>query len=245
MRAEISEGAGEPCPRKIVGKPIGRRVVIGMVGLGALGVVFGKDIEPLAGSVAPGGGSGLRSLVPGASHFRIYSVTGGFPRVEPSAYRLDVDGLVRHAGSYNLAELRAMPATELVDTFQCVTGWGVPSVHWRGVALSYLLDLARPDSSAIALSFASYDGVYTESLTIEEARLPGVMVAYEMLGEPVSRAHGGPGRLYVPPMYGYKSIKWLRRVRVVDQVVPGYWEHYGYSIDAWIGRSNGSLPAAD
>jgi DMSO/TMAO reductase YedYZ molybdopterin-dependent catalytic subunit len=60
-----------------------------------------------------------------------------------------------------------------------------------------------------------------------------------MHGKPVTRAHGGPARLYVAPMYGYKSCKWLSAVEVTERVEPGYWERRGYDTDAWIGRSNG------
>jgi DMSO/TMAO reductase YedYZ molybdopterin-dependent catalytic subunit len=45
--------------------------------------------------------------------------------------------------------------------------------------------------------------------------------------------------MYIAPMYGYKSTKWLASIEVVDKVVPGYWEVRGYDVDAWIGRSNG------
>ena len=79
-----------------------------------------------------------------------------------------------------------------------------------------------------------------ESLTMAEARRPDVIVAYAMGGRPVSQAHGGPVRLYVAPMYGYKSIKWLSHIQVVDRVEPGYWETVGnYDVEAWVGRSNG------
>ena len=44
-----------------------------------------------------------------------------------------------------------------------------------------------------------------------------MIIAYQMLGGPVTREHGGPVRLYVAPMYGYKSIKWLSTISVVDQ----------------------------
>ena len=56
---------------------------------------------------------------------------------------------------------------------------------------------------------------------------------------PVSREHGGPVRLFVGPMYGYKSLKWLERIEVVDALHEGYWEVRGYDVDAWVGRSNG------
>ena len=81
----------------------------------------------------------------------------------------------------------------------------------------------------------SFDGVYTESLTLDQARRDDVLVVHEMEGKPVSTPHGGPVRLLMAPMYGYKSIKWLDRIEVVDSVVPGFWEERGYDIDAWVG----------
>ncbi len=130
-----------------------------------------------------------------------------------SEYKLTVDGLVDRPMTLSYSELLRLPATKLVDDFQCVTGWRVPSVHWQGVLLSTLLDEAgRCSLPGKALHFESFDGVYTESLTLAEARRPDVIVAYNMLGGPISQEHGGPVRLYVAPMYGYKSIKWLSRV---------------------------------
>jgi DMSO/TMAO reductase YedYZ molybdopterin-dependent catalytic subunit len=108
------------------------------------------------------------------------------------------------------------------------------------VLLSTLLDQAGVQPGATALRFDSFDGVYTESLTLAEAQRPDVIVAYSMLGGPISTEHGGPVRLYVAPMYGYKSIKWLNHIQVVDRVEPGYWETEGnYDVEAWVGRSNG------
>ena len=69
------------------------------------------------------------------------------------------------------------------------------------------------------------------------------MVAYELDGKPISSAHGGPVRLYVAAMYGYKSLKWLQRITLVAAPRPGYWEQQGYDVDAWIGRSNGRSDA--
>ena len=97
--------------------------------------------------------------------------------------------------------------------------------------------------SAAAVEFHSYDGVDTESLTLSQALRPDVIVAYRMLGESISTPHGGPVRLYVAPMYGYKSLKWLSSVRVVENATPGFWEQNGYPVDAWVGNSNGRQDA--
>ena len=73
---------------------------------------------------------------------------------------------------------------------------------------------------ATALRFFSADGAYTESLTLSQAHLPDILVADKMLGANVTSDHGGPVRLYVAPMYGYKSIKWLNRIEVTNRLSP-------------------------
>jgi DMSO/TMAO reductase YedYZ molybdopterin-dependent catalytic subunit len=115
-----------------------------------------------------------------------------------------------------------------------VTGWVVHAVEWTGVRLSELLDRAEPDSSAKAVRFRSFDGIYTESLPLGEARGEHVIVALGMLGGAVSHNHGGPVRMYVDGQYGYKSTKWLSAIELTEDEVPGYWEHRGYDIDGTI-----------
>ncbi|MFP5377651.1 MAG: molybdopterin-dependent oxidoreductase, partial [Acidimicrobiia bacterium] len=188
------------------GTPVGRRVVLGMLGLGAAGIVWGSRLaDAFNRALAPIAAmdrTGLTGLLPAAGRFRIYSVVGFLPRREPADYRLRVTGLVERPLELTLADLVAMRPTRLVRDFQCVTGWRVPDVAWTGVAVSDLLDAAGVAPAGRALAFRSFDGVYAESLTLDQARRPDVVVAYEMEGEPVSRAHGGPARLYVAPMYG-------------------------------------------
>ena len=198
---------------------MGRRVFLGMVGLGAVGVVFGAKVQNVIGNAI---GSGLGGLLPGGDRFRIYSITGTFPVDLTSEYRLEVSGLVDRPRTYTLADLEAMPRTKLVKDFQCVTGWRVPDGPLGGGARSPTSSTPSAwQPGAVALSFESYDGADTESLTLDQARLPDVIVAYRMLGAPVTTEHGGPVRLYVAPMFGYKSLKWLSAIRVVDQVIPG------------------------
>jgi DMSO/TMAO reductase YedYZ molybdopterin-dependent catalytic subunit len=156
------------------------------------------------------------------------------PTRTAASYRLDVSGLVGHTASYTLADLRAMPQTSFVRDFQCVTGWRVPGVHWAGVPLSAVLDRSAPTDRATGVRFHSFDGTYTESMSLAEARRSDVIVALQMLGAPVTPDHGGPVRIYAASMYGYKSTKWLSGIELTHGQVPGYWEHHGYSIDGSI-----------
>jgi DMSO/TMAO reductase YedYZ molybdopterin-dependent catalytic subunit len=214
-----------------------------MLGLGAGGVLLGERIqiglERLLRPVAENDPTGLTSALPTGGRFRIYSVVDFDPHRSDTEYRLTVDGMVERPLQLSLADLKAMTATKLVKDFQCVTGWRVAEVPWTGVLLKDLLDEAGVTAQATHLRIHSFDGVYTESLTLEQARRDDVMAAYEMQDGPVQQIHGGPVRLYVAPMYGYKSLKWLERIEVVNELDPGYWEVRGYDVDAWIGESNG------
>ncbi len=216
---------------------VGRRLFLGLVGLGAAGIAFGGEAQRFLGSKL---GSGLGSLLPGGDHFRIYSITGNYPYISRSRYRLKVSGLVDHPATFTLSDLQAMPAYEMTKAFQCVTGWRVPDVHWKGVQLSHLISRAGVQTGAVALSFDSYDEADSESLTLDQAQLEDVIVAYQMYDGPVSREHGGPVRLVVPQMYGYKSLKWLSGIRVVNQVEPGFWEVNGYPVNGWLDGTTGA-----
>jgi DMSO/TMAO reductase YedYZ molybdopterin-dependent catalytic subunit len=226
----------ENSPRPTKRVAVGRRVFLGVTGLGALGVIFGASIQNFLGNVF---GSGLGGLLPGGDRFRIYSITGKYPKIRESDYRLKVGGLVDQPTTFTLDDLKSMPATKLDLDFQCVTGWRVPNVHWEGVRLSHILETVGVKSSAVALTFESYDGADTESLTLDQAHLPDVIVAYRMLDAPITTEHGGPVRLYVAPMFGYKSLKWLSAIKVVNVVQPGFWEQNGYPVNGWLDGTTG------
>ncbi|WP_443065906.1 molybdopterin-dependent oxidoreductase [Streptomyces sp. NBC_00503] len=229
------------------GAPVGRRLVLGMVGLGALGLAAGPRLQSgfdaVLGSAATKDPTGLTGLLPGGGGFRYYSVTSSVPERGPADYRLTVDGLVERPATYSLDALRGLPQTRVVRDVQCVTGWRVPGTPFEGVPLSRLLDAAGVRPEARAIRFTCFDGTYTESLTLPQARREDVLVALKMQDKPLSHAHGGPVRLYVAPMYFYKSAKWLSGITLTEDVKPGYWEELGYDVDAWVGKSNGRQDA--
>jgi DMSO/TMAO reductase YedYZ molybdopterin-dependent catalytic subunit len=224
------------------GAPVGRRLFFGLVGMGAIGILFGARaqdfLERELGPLISKDGTGLASLLP-IGRFRIYTVTGDLPSRSRSAYQLKVKGLVDQPLTLSYDDIVAMKPTALTRDFQCVTGWRVHDVMWKGVRLGDVLDLAGVQPEARAVRFTSFDGAYSESLTLDQARRRDVLVAYELEDEPLSDTHGGPVRLYVAPMYGYKSLKWLDSIELTRHVQEGYWEVRGYDVDGWVGRSNG------
>ncbi|WP_436845856.1 molybdopterin-dependent oxidoreductase [Streptomyces tibetensis] len=242
MNEDVPQGVSGEHPEER-GTPIGRRVFLGTLALGAAGVVAApplqRGLERFLGGAADKDPTGLTGLLPNGGGFRYYSVASSVPRKNAGSYRLTVDGLVDRPATYTLDELRALPQTRMVRDVQCVTGWRVPDTPFEGVRLSRLLDAARLRPTAKALRFTCFDGTYTESLTLDQARRADVLVALRMQDKDLGHSHGGPVRLYVAPMYFYKSAKWLSGITVTDEVRPGYWEERGYDVDAWVGRSNG------
>jgi len=225
---------------------VGRRVVLASLGVGALGVVFGARVQHAVSRfllpVTLHDPTGLTDLLPVAGRFRIYSVTASLPRRSTADYRLRVDGLVQRPLDLSYDDVRGrLPQVSLRRDFQCVTGWRVEDVPWVGVALRDILDEAGVMPAATRVHFHSFDGTYSESLSLDQARRDDVLVAHTLQGDPLGRQHGGPARLYVAPMYGYKSLKWLARLEVVTHLDDsiGYWEQRGFDRDAWVGSSNG------
>ncbi|WP_017935693.1 molybdopterin-dependent oxidoreductase [Nocardioides sp. Iso805N] len=222
------------------GAPVGRRVVLGLLGLGAVGVVTGSRIQAwLSSALAPvqlHDPTGLSGLVPLGDTWRYYSVTGPVASRDAASYSLEVSGLVGRPATYSLADLQALPQTSFTDTFQCVTGWRVPDVSWSGVRVADLLEAAAPATDAVGVRFGSFDGTYSVNMTLDQARRSDVIVALTMYGKPVTHAHGGPVRIYSGSMYGYKSTKWLSKIDVTPNNRPGYWEDRGYPLNGIIGE---------
>ncbi|MFD4612254.1 molybdopterin-dependent oxidoreductase [Streptomyces sp. NPDC058440] len=234
--------------RNTDGAPVGRRAMLGMLAAGAVGLAAApyaqRGWEGFLGAASQVDATGLTGLLPNPGGFRYYSVVGSVPRKDETNYELRIDGLVDRPKTYTLPELRAMPQTRVVADVLCTDGWRVDDTPFEGVKLADILDAAGVRSSGAAIRFKCFDGVYTESLTLEQARRPDVLVALNMQDKPITHEHGGPARLYVAPMYFYKSAKWLSGITVTDEVVPGYWEERGYAVDGWLDDADRGSEAA-
>jgi DMSO/TMAO reductase YedYZ molybdopterin-dependent catalytic subunit len=216
----------------------GRRAFLGVTAVGLSSLVWGRAAWRTVSGVAQ---PFAEVLPPGlVSGWRIYTVASTMPRFDPATWRLRIGGLVDAPQSLSYDELRALPSAEQVSTFHCVTGWTVSNVHWRGVRFGDLLAAARPHPEAQVLTFTSAEKPYVDTLTVEQAHLADVMLAYEMDGKSLAREHGAPVRVVIPDMYGYKGVKWVEEITLGVDAEPGYWEQRGYDLDAWVGRSNGA-----
>ncbi len=188
----------------------------------------------VAGIVGAGLGLGGFKLLNLHKGFRINTVERPAPAIDPAAYRLAVNGAVQNALTLTLDELKKLPSVRQISDFHCVEGWGVEDVRWEGVRLQTLIETVKPAADVGFITFHSTGGIYRDSLTLQQAMRPDVLLAYHMDEQPLSRNHGYPLRLVMPQMYGYKGPKWLERVEFVKVRETGYWEQRGWKIDAWI-----------
>ena len=218
-------------------KRYGRGLFLATVAGGLSSLAWGKPVwSRVSAALSPA--EGLIPFVP-KSGWRIYTVSGSLPSFDPVTWRLQVGGLVDQEISLSHRELLALPRVTQVSDFHCVTGWTVKNVRWTGVRITDIFAKVKPTPQANALQFVSAEKPYLDYLTMEQALLHDVMLAYAMDGKPLAREHGAPVRLVIPEMYGYKNVKWLNQINLVPDAQPGYWEYLGYDRDAWVGRSNG------
>jgi DMSO/TMAO reductase YedYZ molybdopterin-dependent catalytic subunit len=219
-----------------------------MLGAGAAGLAAAPYLqhgwESVLATASQEDPTGLSGLLPNPGGFRYYSVVGSVPRKDAADYALTIDGLVDRPRTYTLADLQAMPQTRIVHDVQFTDGWRVENTPFEGVRLADLLDAAGVHAKGAAIRFTCFDGAYSESLTLEQARRSDVLVALNMQDKPITYEHGGPVRLYVAPMYFYKSAKWLSGISVTETVVPGYWEERGYAVDGWLDGADKHRDAA-
>lgn len=190
------------------------------------GNVMLPEPTPLPDSKLPLGG-GARG------NFRVYTVTE-IPAFTSDHWQFALSGLVDKPKTWDWKSFLELPRKVQVSDFHCVTGWSVYSVTWEGIPLSQFLEQAGVKSSARYAKFYSGDGVYTDTLSLEQAGMEDVMIAVLMDGKPIPQQLGGPVRLVVPQMYAYKSVKWLQAVELIEQEHIGYWELRGYDQDAWV-----------
>ena len=178
---------------------LGRRIFLGLLGLGGVVAAGGSQALGALGRLPV-----LKGLMP-KDGFYFYTVSTGEPEFDGRNWTLVIDGLVTRPVTLTYQQLLALPQEDQTHDYMCVTGWSVKQVRWQGPLVSRLIDLAGPHPEATAVSFDSADGVYVDSLTMEEARRSDVLMAHSLNGAPLEQDRGAALRLVVPFMFGYKG----------------------------------------
>jgi hypothetical protein len=152
----------------------------------------------------------------------------GIPPWDTETWRFEVYGNVDNPFSLNYEEFKALPNVIVSADFHCVTGWTKFDNKWKGVSFNTIIELAQIRPSARYATIECLRG-YTTSLPVTELSKEDVLLAYGLDDDELPGEHGGPLRLVVPQKYGYKSAKWVVKVKFTEFQELGYWEMRGYS----------------
>jgi len=180
----------------------------------------------------------------------------GVPSIDLPAWRLRVEGLVDNAASWSFADLVAMPERTVFATVECAGNgrsflqphahgvqWGAGAIghaEWTGVPLRLVLEEAGVRPEAVEVLFEGCDAgtesdhpqpmFFARSLPLAKALDMDTLLATRMNGELLEPNHGSPLRLLVPGWYGVASVKWLRRIELLDHAFQGYFQYNKYTV---------------
>lgn len=184
------------------------------------------------------------------------------PTLSPDQWQVRVDGRVKHSLSLDLAALRALPAAVHEVWLECAGNsrsrfdppgegnqWddqAVSNAQFKGARLGDILDQAGVEDDAVEVVTTGYDADdkgthFQRGLPLDVARLPEVLLAYEMNGEPIPWPNGGPVRLVVPRWAGIASVKWPARIELVSSPFRGYYNAERYIFVDANGRTVGTV----
>jgi len=159
---------------------------------------------------------------------------------KPKPWSIAVEGACRKPGTYTLEDiLKPHPVEERVYRHRCVEGWSIV-VPWNGFPLADLLKRFEPAGNAQFVEFvtvlrpaempgqrgrlaALLPWPYNEGLRLDEAMHPLALLCVGMYGDALPNQDGAPVRLVVPWKYGFKSIKSIVKITLVEAPPPTTW----------------------
>ena len=153
-----------------------------------------------------------------------------------SPWQVEVSGLVNNPKTYDMDDLLNFEQEERIYRLRCVEGWSMV-IPWNGFPLSKILNEVEPTSAATHVRFetildkknmpgqnsAYFPWPYVEGLEVAEAMNDLAILSTGLYGETLLPQNGAPIRLVVPWKYGFKSIKSIVKIELVDTMPTSLW----------------------
>jgi sulfoxide reductase catalytic subunit YedY len=166
---------------------------------------------------------------------------------KPKPWTVRVDGMVKKPADYQFEDfVKPYKLEDRIYRMRCVEAWSMV-IPWRGFQLAELLKKAEPSAQAKYVEMTtlydpkrmpgqvmrSLDWPYIEGLRLDEAMHPLTLLATGVYGKDLPNQNGAPLRLVVPWKYGFKGVKSIVRIRLVDKEPKNTWqvtapEEYGF-----------------
>ena len=153
-----------------------------------------------------------------------------------SPWTVEVGGLVHRPRTFDLDDLLKLEQEERIYRLRCVEAWSMV-IPWIGFPLAKLLKEVEPMSKAKYVRFETlydpeqmpglssplYTWPYVEGLRVDEAMHDLAIMATGLYGKALPPQNGAPLRLVVPWKYGFKSIKSIVKIDLVEEMPVSLW----------------------
>lgn len=159
---------------------------------------------------------------------------GIHPEISTEDWKLEISGAADEQ-VFDWASILQMPQATILTDFHCVTTWSIFDAKVTGVRWIEFLKHLNVRQSASHVMFHGHDQ-YTTNLPLSELAKPDCMVIHSFNDKPLAKEHGGPMRTWVPHIYAWKSIKWIKKIEFLTDDQRGFWEKKGYhnEADPWL-----------
>jgi DMSO/TMAO reductase YedYZ molybdopterin-dependent catalytic subunit len=125
--------------------------------------------------------------------------------------------MVNRPGAFSIAELKSYPSRSQITHLACEEGWSYIA-EWTGVPLAHVLEVAGIQPQAKYVVYFSIDSAWWDSIDMADALHPQTLIAHGLNGGDLPVGNGGPLRMRTPRQLGYKSVKFINRLTVTDDV---------------------------
>ncbi len=131
-------------------------------------------------------------------------------------WKVTVDGLVHEPASFTLADLKSLPQRSHITEIACEEGWSYIA-EWHGAPLHAILDAVGAKPEAKYVYYNSMEPDSWDSIDMDDALHPQTFLCYGMNGSDLPVPHGGPVRMRLPRQIGYKNLKFINKLTVLDE----------------------------
>jgi DMSO/TMAO reductase YedYZ molybdopterin-dependent catalytic subunit len=176
------------------------------------------------------------------------------PEVSLSNWTLSIEGAVANSYSLTFSDLLESPSGNMEAVLECAgnlaTGAAVSNGVWEGVPLASLIEASKPQSDASVVLLEGADGgallehhpvlPYRRIVPLTKCLRPESLVAFRLNGQMLPTQNGFPARALFPGWYGMNSVKWLRRIVVLNQSAASAFDQSASGMDRLYMRVEGS-----